>query len=53
MPFKKGHIGYIPKQSEEHKRKKNISISIALKGKHNSPKSEFKKEMIVKPINEN
>jgi hypothetical protein len=45
MTFTKGHPGYTPVQSEEHKRKKNLACSISMKGKHNSPKSEFKKGM--------
>lgn len=41
--FKLGHPTYILKQSEEHKRKKAQSCSATSKGKHYSPKTEFKK----------
>lgn len=44
--FKLGHVSYTPVQTEEHKRKKNISCSITSKGKHYSPKTEFKKGIV-------
>ena len=44
--FKKGHIGYTPIQTEEHKKKIGLATSISNKGKHFSLKTEFKKKQI-------
>lgn len=43
MPFQKGHPGYTPVQTKEHKQKKNLASSITSKGKHYSTSTEFKK----------